>query len=282
MKWWWWWCHKCRQFSVEKHEHHENGWWDGTILSLPCLCKGSLGQTQIISFFRWFSDVVGWSLVVPKGNWVSTSNQNRCTFQIHTETEIDFHRINFIRKQPLSLSLSLPSFIRSLCFHFLLLLLLHFHPGRRWAKFSAVVQWYTAGITMCVYKTLASDWNWTSFSMSCKFTLYRYSRVNSSISQKCTSAMFNVYSHQRGAAVAFFSMFHSIRFCSILHNSLHFLLNDVQHAKHGAHSLSMALGFVIFCGLLSHFSTFPYCVLRQFTWWITNMPKSQACSQNLC
>lgn len=224
----WWWCHKCRQFSsVWKNEHHTK---PDDEMERYChyhvYAKDHSGSSSNNFIFRWFSDVIGWSLVAPKGNWVSTRNQNRCTFQIQTGTEIDFHRINFIRNQPLLPILS--SWFVRYVFIFSPICSI-FIPAGDWASISTAVQWYS----YCVHKTLASDWNRTSFSMSCKFTLYRYSRVNSSISQKCksTSALMYECVFINEAQRLPFSAY-SIRFCSILNfTSRYFLWNVIRYAK---------------------------------------------------
>lgn len=138
----WWWCHKCRQFSsVWKNEHHTK---PDDEMERYChyhvYAKDHSGSSSNNFVFRWFSDVIGWSLVAPKGNWVSTRNQNRCTFQIHTGTEIDFHRINFIRNQPLLPILS-SQFVRYAFIFFPICSI--FIPAGDWASISTAVQWYS-------------------------------------------------------------------------------------------------------------------------------------------
>lgn len=98
-------------------------------------------------------------------------------------TEIDF-RINFI----MAFSLPFSHFVR----HIFDLISL-----------SNAKKWYN------VYMTFAADLNRTSLSMSCKFTLYRYSRVNSSIPANGNESerVKGKVGFYENSATAFFSIF---------------------------------------------------------------------------
>lgn len=115
-----WWCHKHRQFSYKNTNTMKIGWRDGATLSLPCLCKGSMKQAQIIRFQVVFRYGICWSLFVPKGTGDSTRNEIDARFKF----ELKLKSI-FIKSISLEITFSL-ALLLSLVPYFSLL---HFHPA---------------------------------------------------------------------------------------------------------------------------------------------------------
>lgn len=138
------------------------------------------------SFSRGFpSHSIMSSLVWRK--WRFGTQPNWYTLRIQMELKSIFESISFMVEIAFSLTLFLPSL--SLFYS------------------KVMGKWYNVNVWMCVCITFGG---WLesneSLSMSCKFTLYRYSRVNSSIPEDESARVAGNVNHNMNNAFASFNM----------------------------------------------------------------------------